>query len=381
MDPLYHAAQIPSTIPTSPGIYRITCIPTGKIYVGSAKNLRKRYKNHFNKLRNGKHPNPKLQRAFNKYGADAFSFEVLELVLVLEFLTVREQHWFKQLNPFGNRGFNIAPNAGSNLGLKQTPEHTQKIRTALLGKPSPMRGIKRTHETIEKIKKVKQAKASLINRERVCENCGVIFFYKRHPEQRFCTRACYYEFSKKQIQRTCVVCGVTFERQPTKISPYCSAECSYQAMRKDISEAFWSKVDKTPSGCWLWAGGIGHGGLGLFKAGKKGHTVGAHRFSYEQAYGPIPDGMFVSHHCGTPNCVRPDHLFVCTPAENQHNKILKGHQAKGESTGIAKLTESDVRAIRSAPGGWGKSKALAKQYNVNSRTIYTIRHGKTWKHI
>ena len=128
MIPLYHDG-----IPTTSGIYRITCIVTGKIYIGSALNLRNRWRRHRNALLRNGHHNPKLQRAWNKYSPDAFTFEVLELVLPIS-LTAREQYWFKKLKPFGKRGFNIYRVAGSSLGYKPSQATCDKIRVALSGR-------------------------------------------------------------------------------------------------------------------------------------------------------------------------------------------------------------------------------------------------------
>src|SRR5689334_12150640 len=123
MTPLYHSIQPP---PETSGIYRITCTVTGKFYIGSALNLYSRWANHFSSLRRNVHGNPKLQNAFNKYGEDAFAFDILELVLIPEMLTAREQHWFEKLNPFGENGFNIDRIAGSALGRKLSAEHREK---------------------------------------------------------------------------------------------------------------------------------------------------------------------------------------------------------------------------------------------------------------
>ena len=131
-------------------------------------------------------------------------------------------------------------------------------------------------------------------------------------------------------------------------------------------------VDKT-SDCWLWAGGKDGSGYGLFKMGTKGRTIGAHQFSYEQTHGPVPKGLFVCHHCDNPSCVHPDHLFLDTCANS--------NPARGEAASNAKLTEDDVRAIRAAPGGWGKNKELAIRYGVEARAIWSIRANKTWKHV
>lgn len=69
-----------SAIPQQAGIYRIVRVETGDEYVGSAVNLLRRAKHHVNRLTVNKHYAQHLQHAWNKYGEDAFAFEVLELV-------------------------------------------------------------------------------------------------------------------------------------------------------------------------------------------------------------------------------------------------------------------------------------------------------------
>ena len=61
------------------GIYKIVNVEKGDCYVGQSQNVKKRISEHFRLLRNGAHPNPKLQNAFRKYGEDKFkwSLEVL----------------------------------------------------------------------------------------------------------------------------------------------------------------------------------------------------------------------------------------------------------------------------------------------------------------
>jgi group I intron endonuclease len=129
-------------LPTTSGIYKITCTANKRIYIGSAANLRQRKNLHAHELRQNKHGNRHLQRAWNKYGEQAFTFEVLELVLPIS-LTAREQYWINKLKPFGRKGFNILTEAGSNLGRKFSPEVREKNRQARLGR-------KRSPESIEK---------------------------------------------------------------------------------------------------------------------------------------------------------------------------------------------------------------------------------------
>lgn len=137
------------SIPATSGIYLIICTITSKIYVGSARDLCKRRKQHFSALQRNEHHNPKLQNAFNKHGPDAFLFEILELVLLPELLTAREQFWFAKLRPFGKNGFNIDRVAGSSLGRVVSQVTRDKIGVANSGKPSPNRGKKMTPEQLE----------------------------------------------------------------------------------------------------------------------------------------------------------------------------------------------------------------------------------------
>ena len=102
------------TIPLhSSGVYRILCIPTGKIYIGSAVDLRKRWYKHWWSLRRGKHHNIFLQHAWNKYGEAHFEFSVLELVDVSGLLHA-EQAWINRTGCADrNIGFNMSHVAGS----------------------------------------------------------------------------------------------------------------------------------------------------------------------------------------------------------------------------------------------------------------------------
>lgn len=104
------------------GIYKITCLPTGKLYVGSAAIFRKRRDRHWQHLREKKHDNLHLQRAWEKYGPDAFKFEVLEVIEDRALMLGREQHWIDALNTYAD-GFNMMPalrNEGYTITL--TPE-------------------------------------------------------------------------------------------------------------------------------------------------------------------------------------------------------------------------------------------------------------------
>jgi len=74
-----------------------------------------------------------------------------------------------------------------------------------------------------------------------------------------------------------------------------------------------------------------------------GERIGAHCFSWALHYGPVPDGQFVLHHCDNPLCVRPDHLFTGSQAENLADMRAKGRAAKGERHGSRTHPEAVLR--------------------------------------
>ena len=121
------------------GVYRIVNNVNGKCYVGSSIDLRLRRTQHFNALLHNKHINNILQNAYNKYGIDAFEFEVLEIIDITDDikkrLLDREQFWIDNLNP----EYNILRVAGSNLGYNHTEETKQKISNS-------MKGVKKSEE-------------------------------------------------------------------------------------------------------------------------------------------------------------------------------------------------------------------------------------------
>ena len=99
--------------PRASGIYQIRCMPTGKVYVGSAVDLRARWGQHQSSLRQGTHRNAHLQHAWDRYGEAEFEFKVLELVHVSDLLRA-EQAWLDRTGCADRRiGFNIFPTAGS----------------------------------------------------------------------------------------------------------------------------------------------------------------------------------------------------------------------------------------------------------------------------
>jgi group I intron endonuclease len=102
-----------------PGIYAIRNLINGKCYVGSAVRIARRWEVHRSGLKTGKHRCKPLQRAYDKYGKEAFSYEILEVVDVLTDLIPREQYWLDRLESHCDKGgYNVCPVAESRLGMK-----------------------------------------------------------------------------------------------------------------------------------------------------------------------------------------------------------------------------------------------------------------------
>lgn len=127
--------------------------------------------------------------------------------------------------------------------------------------------------------------------------------------------------------------------------------------------------------CKLFTGSLDYAGYG--RVHKHG-TRRAHRAAYMDAYGPIPKGQFVLHHCDVRNCIEPTHLYLGTQADNMRDMVIRGraNRPNGGKNGRVLLTEEDIKHIRRS---LFKPATLAKYYGVSRSCIYAILKRKTWK--
>ena len=109
------------------GIYIIKNTVTGKVYVGSSRNVLDRWANHKALLRKKKHHSIKLQRSWDKHGSEAFHFLLVESVDDTEKLLEREQVHIDQYESYKpGVGYNMLPKAGSGERFEHPPSDCRK---------------------------------------------------------------------------------------------------------------------------------------------------------------------------------------------------------------------------------------------------------------
>lgn len=138
----------------------------------------------------------------------------------------------------------------------------------------------------------------------------------------------------------------------------------YAPTRVELSpvQRFWTYVDRG-EGCWRWTGTGDRRGYGHFKV--RGRMNGAHRFSYELHFGPIPRGLYVCHKCDNPACVNPAHLFLGTAADNARDRSRKGRS--NHARRIAPATAE--RVVADYERGAGSQEALAARYGLSQSRV------------
>lgn len=111
-----------------------------------------------------------------------------------------------------------------------------------------------------------------------------------------------------------------------------------------------------------------------------GHQKRVHVLVLEAFIGPRPKGLYACHRDGRPQNNRLDNLYWGTPTQNAADKRRHGTHLQGSAIGWAKLSEADVRHIRSLKGRVTQS-VIARQYGTRQGHISRVMNGKQWRHV
>lgn len=160
----------------------------------------------------------------------------------------------------------------------------------------------------------------------------------------------------------------------------------------DLLSRFWPKinfngptVEVSLGPCWLWQGTILDNGYGQIvtrtknECYSKAHRSLTHRFAWELHHKQeIPSGLLVCHRCDVRNCVNPDHLFLGTYLDNNHDCAVKGRRHRGADHPHAKLTSDKVQRIRRMILTGIALNEIGRRFGVTGENILAIKKGQTW---
>jgi len=170
----------------------------------------------------------------------------------------------------------------------------------------------------------------------------------------------------------CELCGSPLKRNAKR---WCSRSCFIKACTTPLEDRFWRRVQKSDEGCWVWIGSGTKNGYGTIARGSHPNMpVLVHRVSWQIHFGDIPEGLQVLHRCDHRRCVRPDHLFLGTNADNQADMDAKNRRVFPPKI----LTIEQVRQIRRRVASGDRQIDIALDFGISKGTVSDIKCGKSW---
>ena len=140
------------------GIYKIENLINHKVYIGQSIDIERRFRNHINN-----EASPHLKRAFEKYGIENFSFEIIKETKDLDYWEIFLIQLYRATDKIYGYNSDFGGNARkvcseehkqkiskANRGRKFTNEHKEKLSKAKKGRPSTFKGKKMTEESRRK---------------------------------------------------------------------------------------------------------------------------------------------------------------------------------------------------------------------------------------
>lgn len=142
-----------------------------------------------------------------------------------------------------------------------------------------------------------------------------------------------------------------------------------------LFDRFNAKVDRRgPDDCWAWTGHIS----GIHTAGAGSPLIKPRRIAWMQAYGSIPpDAVSQRYSCTVTTCCNPAHLTHGADVRLPNRCV--GHQ--GWPNGMTKLTEDNVRTIRSRVAAGERQGKVGADFGITQSNVSNICGGHTWRHI
>lgn len=154
-------------------------------------------------------------------------------------------------------------------------------------------------------------------------------------------------------------------------------------------ELFKSRIEiKHFDECWLWKGPVHkrrkYGEFWYNNKYEKAHRVSWEIFNQQK----IPKGFVICHRCDNPQCVNPFHLFLGTQkdniydmhSKNRSEKLRKATHASDETHQVSKLTNDEVRFIRSSDLSTTELRKLLN-FKVELLAIRRVKHRETYRDV
>lgn len=135
----------------------------------------------------------------------------------------------------------------------------------------------------------------------------------------------------------------------------------------------------SPDGeCWIWPFAKSLSGYGNVYFDGKNRYV--HRVVFFLINGRWPSPLS-RHTCDNKSCFNPLHIAEGNKSQNAMDAICRQGLMCGEKSGHAKLTEYDVRSIRSLYASGKGTTHIARQFKISLPTVCDIAFRRTWRHI
>jgi len=155
-------------------------------------------------------------------------------------------------------------------------------------------------------------------------------------------------------------------------------ESTLQSILPDEDYINISYVVAKKTGCWDVLGRARNRD-GYPVARIKGELDTLYRHFYKRYKGPIDSGVVIRHTCDNRSCCNPDHLIPGSQKDNVGDMLARNRFPKGIKHGRAKLNDDAIRDIKVQYNKDNQTiTTIAKQYDVDRKTIHKVVNGITW---